>query len=99
MNFHSRLAQPFQHKKPAREVWIDDDVLAADLEKKTGMANESHAHLAICDQNRLMGFSDSGSHGRAPYELPKLSGAFAHRRTFEGLSQHRGRWWFSLARQ
>ena len=60
---HSRLAQSFQDKKPAREVGIDDDVLAAHLQEKTGMANEGHAHLAIRYQHRLVRLADSRRHG------------------------------------
>ena len=56
---HSRLAQSFQHKKPAREVGIDYDILAAHLQEKTGMTNESHAHLAVRHQDRLVRLSNS----------------------------------------
>ena len=38
---HSRLPQPFQHKQPARKIGIDNDVLAADLDEKAGVADES----------------------------------------------------------
>src|SRR5579859_6530740 len=41
---YSRLAQSFQYKQPAREIRVDDNVLATHLDKKTGMANEGQAH-------------------------------------------------------
>src|ERR1700688_2173809 len=90
-NLHPRLPESFQHKKPARKVRVNDDVLPTYLQEETGVPNKSHAHLAGWHQNRLMGFANSGSHSRMAYELPKLPGALAHCRTLERLSQHRGR--------
>src|SRR5256885_2373704 len=87
-NLHSRLSQSLKHKKPAREIWIDYYVFPSDLQEKTGVANESHAHLAICYQDWLVRFSASGSHGRAPHQLPELTGAFAHCGTLDCLSEH-----------
>ena len=85
-NLHPGLAQSFQHKKPAREVRIDDDVLPTYLQEETGMPNKSHAHLGVRHQNWLVGLANSGGHSRMAYELAKLPGALAHCRTFEGLS-------------
>jgi hypothetical protein len=87
--FYAGLAQSFQHKKPSREVRIDYDVLAAHLQEKTCMTNESNPHLAIGDQNRLVRFADSRGHSGVPYELPKLPRALAHSRTLDRLSQHK----------
>ena len=42
---HSRSAQPFQDENPACEVRINENVLAADLQEKAGMPNESEAEL------------------------------------------------------
>jgi len=41
------LAQPFQNKKPAREVRVNDDVHPADLEEEAGMADERYAQIAV----------------------------------------------------
>ena len=46
----ARSSQAFEHEQPAGKIGIDENVLAADLEKETGMADESHTHLAVADQ-------------------------------------------------
>jgi hypothetical protein len=86
---HSRLAQSFQHKKPAGEIGIDHDVLAAYLQEEACVANESHTHLAVGHQNRLVRLSNSRRDRRTPNEPPELPGAFAHRGTVDGLSKHK----------
>ena len=98
-NLHPGLAQSFKHKKPAREVRIDDNVLPTHLQEETGVPNKSHSHLGVGHQNWLVGLANSGGHSRMADELPKLARALAHCRTLERLSQHRGRCWLSLARQ
>src|SRR5581483_266030 len=87
-NHHSRPPQPFQDEKPTGKVRIDHDVLAANLQEKTGMTNKSHAHLAVRDQNRLARLALPRSDCRMPNQPPKLSGALAHCGAFNGLSQH-----------
>jgi hypothetical protein len=85
----SRLAQSFQYKQPAGKIWVDDDVFAAHLQKKTGMANEGNSHMTIAHQHRLVRLSASGCDGRAPHQLAELAGALTHCRTFDGLSKHK----------
>src|SRR5207248_10453592 len=53
------------------------------------MTNESHAHLAICHQHRLMGFAASRSYRRTANESPELPGSLSHCGTLNCLSQHR----------
>src|SRR6185312_6485934 len=86
---NSRLSQSLQHKKPAREIGIDQDILATHLQEKAGVSNESHTHLAIGYQDRLVRLSNSRCHCRAPYQASELPGALAHRGTLDGLSKHK----------
>ena|SRR5258707_385784 len=83
-----RPPQSFQDKQPAREVWINHDVFSADLQEKSGMANESDTQLAIGNKFGLMRFANARGDGGMPYELPKLLGALAQSRIFERLFQH-----------
>ncbi len=39
-------AQPLENKNPPREVGINQDVLAPDLEEEAGMSDEGYAQLA-----------------------------------------------------
>ena len=74
---HSRLPQPLQHKQPASEIRIDDDVLAADLHEKAGMADESYSQLSIADQFRFVSLAGPRSHRRMPHQSAKRTRAFA----------------------
>jgi hypothetical protein len=47
LNLHPRLTQSFQHKQPAREVRVDQNIFPANLQKKTRMTDKGHAHLTI----------------------------------------------------
>ena len=69
--------QALQHKKPARKVGIDDNALPAHLQKETGVADESHAQLAVGDQARLMSLAAAGSHDRVPHQASEVGGALA----------------------
>lgn len=45
----TRISQSLENEQPVGKVGIDDDVLPAELNKKTGVANESDSHFSICD--------------------------------------------------
>src|ERR1019366_6443825 len=51
----SRLTQALKNEEPAREVGIDDDVLAANLQKKTGVPDEGDAEFAVRSHLRFVG--------------------------------------------
>ncbi len=54
-------AEPLENKNPAGKVGIDQQVLAADLEKEAGMTDEGDAQLATTGGHRLAG--DAGAPG------------------------------------
>src|SRR5258708_4680718 len=88
MDSHPRPPQSFQDEQPAREVWVNNDVFSAYLQKKTGVTDESHTQLAVGDKFGLMRFANARGDRGMPYELPKLLGALAQSRIFERLFQH-----------
>jgi hypothetical protein len=49
-NVHSWLPQALEHEEPAREVWVNDDVLIANLQEKARMAYERYTELAVGDE-------------------------------------------------
>jgi len=51
---YSWLTEAFKNEKPAREIGIDDNVLASDLKEETGVPDKGHAELAIRSQLRFM---------------------------------------------
>ena len=57
---HARAAKPFQEKKPAGEVGIDQYVLSSGLEKKSRVADEGHSQIAVLGEYRPMYLSQSG---------------------------------------
>src|SRR6266849_8054052 len=71
-HLQSWLPQALQDEQPTREVGIDDDILPADLEKKTRMADESYTHLAVGHQFRLMGTAGSRSDHGAAHQATEL---------------------------
>ena len=71
---HSRTTQPLQHEDPAGEVRVDQDVLAADLQKEAGVSDECHSQLSTPGENRLTGDAAAGGQGGASYERAKLAG-------------------------
>src|ERR1039457_4710920 len=78
----SRLTQTLQNEKPAREVGIDDDVLSANLQKKTGVPDKGHAELAIRSQGCLMGLARTRrDHGMA-HQASKLPRTLTQRPIF-----------------
>ena len=43
----SRTPQSLQDEDPAREVGVNQNVLAADLQEKTGVSDERHSQLFL----------------------------------------------------
>ena len=78
----------FQDEEPARKVGIDDNVLAADLEKETGVTDECHAHLAVGHQFWLMGAAGPGSDHGVAHQAAELPGTLAKRGILERILQH-----------
>ena len=76
---HSRLAQALQDEQPARKVGIDEDILAADLQKEAGMTDESHPHLTVGNQLGLVGEASSRRDRGVPHQAAKLPGTLAKR--------------------
>ena len=68
----ARPAQALQHEDPAGKIWVDQDILPADLEKEAGMSDEGHAQFAPAGKYRFMSEASSGSQSRVPYQGSKL---------------------------
>jgi hypothetical protein len=81
-------SNPFQDEEPARKVGIDDDILAADLEKETGVPDECQAQLAIGHQLWFMGAAGPGSDYGMAYQAAELPGTLAKRGILERILQH-----------
>src|ERR1700720_3562380 len=77
LNLQAGPAQAFQHKQPAGKIGINDDVLAADLQEETGMADESQPQLTVESQLRFVGLASAGSDGGVPHQTAKLARALA----------------------
>src|SRR5206468_6006407 len=86
---HSGLAQALEDEQPARKVGIDEDILAADLQKKAGMTDESHSHLTVGDELGLVGEAGSWRDRGMAYQAAKLPGTLAKCGILEGILQHR----------
>src|SRR5579885_1970417 len=71
-NFHPGLAESFQDEQPAREVGIDDNIFAANLNEEAGVPNERHAHLAIRNQHWFVRFAYPGSDRGMPHQTPEI---------------------------
>src|SRR5271157_5893634 len=84
----SRLTQTFKHEKPAREIRIDNDVQAANLQKKTGVPDEGEAELTLCNQLRFVNFAGTRCDRGMPYQARELAGSLAESRVFQGRLQH-----------
>src|ERR1019366_7836074 len=67
-----RTAQPLENENPAREVGIDQDVPAPDLEEETGMSDESYAQLATAGEHRLTGDASARRQSGAAHQSSKL---------------------------
>jgi len=73
----SGTPEALQNEEPAREVGINDDALAAHLQKETGVADESDAEFTVRDQTRLVSLAAARSHHRVPHQAAKIRGALA----------------------
>jgi len=69
----SGTAQTFEYEKPGSKDWIDDDVRAADLQKKRRVSDERNPHLVLCGKHGAVSTSGTAGHGRVLYELAKLA--------------------------
>src|SRR5579862_264507 len=82
-NLNSGLSQTLQHEKPARKVRIDDDVLAAYLQEKTGVPDEGDAHLSVTDQCWFVSLARSRAYGGVSHQPPECASAFTKSRIFQ----------------
>jgi hypothetical protein len=80
--------QALQDEQPARKVGIDENILPADLEEKTGVADESHTHLAVGNEFRLMSATGPRSDHRVPHQAAELPSPRAKRRILQSILQH-----------
>ena len=71
------LAQALQHKEPARKVGVDDDILSADLQEKTGMSDEGDSKLAIANQSGFVSPAGTGRDCGIPHQARELACALA----------------------
>ena len=73
---HPGAAQALEDEEPAGKIGINDNVVSADLNKKSGMADESKAELIVSSKQRFVKLagarSESGVADNAP-ELPHLA--------------------------
>lgn len=90
VNLNARLAQALENKKPAGEIGIDYNILAAHLQKEAGMTNKRDAHLAVRNEDWPVRFAGRRRHSRMAYQASKLRGTLAQRRIFKGLFEHHG---------
>ena len=85
INFDAGLPQALEHEQPPGEIGINDNIFASHLEKKAGMTDKGHAHLAIGHQYWPMRFAGRGRHGRVANQASELPGTLAQRGIFQGL--------------
>src|SRR2546423_7477119 len=69
--------QSLQNEEPSREIWIDEDALSANLQEKTGVADEGDSEFSIGGQARLVSLAGAWRHCRAPHQTSELGGAFS----------------------
>ena len=70
--------QPLEHEDPAREVRVDQNVLAADLEEEAGMSDEGYAQLTAAGQHRFACDAGARGHGGVAHQRAKLPGLTAN---------------------
>ena len=86
-------AQAFKNEDPGGIVWIDDDVLTADLNQEAGMSDESNAEFLGFRGNRLMCNSGARGHRGVANKLTELFGFLAKSDLqHEGLNALIRRW-------
>src|SRR5882724_2712053 len=69
----ARNEQPLQYEQPLREIGIDDDILSADLQEKSGVSNESDGEVFAVDQHRFAGLAGAASPRRMADQSSKLT--------------------------
>lgn len=84
----ARTTQALQNEQPAREVGIDDDAFAANLDEETGMADECNAEFTVRCQSWLVSLAAAPGHGGVPHQPSKLRGALAKGRIAKRLFNH-----------
>ena len=75
-NLHARLAQSLQQEKPTREIWINQNVLAAHLDKETRMPDECQAQIAVRYKLWFTSFTRARSHHGVADQSGELAGSF-----------------------
>src|SRR6266496_1114707 len=88
VDLHSRLPQSLKYKKPARKIWINEDIFSADLHEKAGMPDKCDPHLPVWHQFRFMRLAAARGDRRMPDQLAKCSGTLAKSGILESLFQH-----------
>ena len=70
---NSRLSQALQHEQPARKVRIDQNVLPANLDEKTGVSNEGDSKLPIGNQSWFVDLAGTWRDNGMPHQSTKLA--------------------------
>lgn len=73
----SGLAQPFQDKQPAGEIGIDQNILAAHLQKEAGVADESQSQLSVGGEFGFMGLAGARGNRGMTHQAAELLSPFA----------------------
>lgn len=80
---YSGLTEAFKNEKPAREIGIDDDVLASDLKEETGVPDKGDAEFAIRGELRFVSRARARSDDGVAHEPGELSRSLAERGIFQ----------------
>jgi len=81
-------AQAFEHEEPAGKIRVDDDVLSADLQKETGVADKGDAEFAIGHEARLVRLAVTRCYGRTAHQASEIRGAFTKGRIADRFPDH-----------
>src|SRR5450432_315373 len=81
-------AQAFQYEEPAGEVGIDDDVLAANLQEETGVADEGDAEFSVGHQARLVRLAVTWRDGGSTHQASEIGSAFTKGRIADRFPDH-----------
>src|SRR5438105_12894261 len=74
----SGTAQALEHKQPARKVGIDHNVLAANLNEKSGVPNEGDPQFAMLRQHRFVSLSGTRGKRGVAHDAAKLASLAAN---------------------
>ena len=89
-NSNPGLPEALEHKQPAGEIGIDDNILSPYLQEEAGVTDKGDAHLPTRNQNRFMRLPSAGSNRRMANQSSKLPGTPAQGGISQSLFQHRG---------